>query len=233
MQNEKERASYTEVLNRFHATLRPRTYLEIGTGTGTSLELSKCASIAIDPGFRLERDVLKGKPCCLLFQMTSDAFFAEYSPSSLFGKPVDMAFLDGMHYAEFLLRDFINVEPHLKKNSVLMLHDCIPGNIEMTSRTIQQGVAWTGDVWKVVIVLKKYRPDMRIQAFDSPPTGLIVCTNLDPKSRLLSDNYFTILGDFAALDLATVGIKSYQELVGMTGTEATKTFEGLTRDYWL
>jgi hypothetical protein len=29
-----------------------------------------------------------------------------------------------MHYAEFLLRDFINIERHVTRNSLVILHDC-------------------------------------------------------------------------------------------------------------
>lgn len=232
--NQRETAGYIEVLSRFHAFLHPQSYFEIGTLSGTSLELARCASIAVDPGFKVaERDVLRGKPSCQFFQMTSDAFFANHDPSALLGRPVDMAFLDGMHYAEFLLRDFINIERHVKPNSVVMMHDCVPGDAEMTSREILQGMAWTGDVWKVVLALKKYRPDIRVRAYDAPPSGLIVCTNLNPASRTLADSYADILDDFAGWDLATIGVGAFKEMIGLAGTEQTKTFEEMSRLYWL
>ncbi|MGH7155803.1 MAG: class I SAM-dependent methyltransferase, partial [Acetobacteraceae bacterium] len=61
--------------------LIPQTYLEIGTMSGTTLRLARCPSIAIDPSFSsLDKDVISGKPSCLLFQMKSDEFFAQYSP---------------------------------------------------------------------------------------------------------------------------------------------------------
>ena len=49
--------SYLSVLSRLHRYRRPATYLEIGTETGRTLEMARCASIAIDPEFRLDRDV--------------------------------------------------------------------------------------------------------------------------------------------------------------------------------
>lgn len=232
MDMEREKAEYTEVLRRFHHYLRPKTYLEIGTMSGTSLKIAKCASIAIDPGFELDQDVLAGKPSCLFFQMTSDAFFSMHSPTTLFGQPIELAFLDGMHLAEFLLRDFMNVETHARRNSVIILHDCIPWNMEMTSRMFQDG-AWTGDVWKTVIALKKYRPDIKIQALDAPPTGLIICTNLDPSSRLLEEKYHEILDDMASLDLGILGVENFRKTLGVCGTELTNTFEGIARNYWL
>src|SRR5258706_5348979 len=42
---------------------------------------------------------------------------------------------------------------------------------------------WSGDVWKLVPCLKKYRPDLSIHTIASAPTGLPVIRNLDPASR--------------------------------------------------
>lgn len=234
MQSDTEIIDYAEALDRLHKLLAPQTYLEIGTLSGTTLRLAHCPSIAIDPSFsRLDKEVLTGKPSCLFFQMKSDEFFARYSPSILLGRPVDMAFLDGMHYAEFLLRDFINLERHVRRNSLVVLHDCIPGSVEMTTRHIEQGVAWTGDVWKVVPVLKKYRPDLRIHAVDAPPTGLIICTNLNPDSRILEDRYFSILEDFATFDLGKIGIVGLRQLIGVVGTDVLASYESVTQHFWL
>jgi hypothetical protein len=234
MQSDNEALRYTEVLDRLHKFLMPKTYLEIGTLSGTTLKLARCASIAVDPSFSmLEKDMLAGKPSCQFFQMKSDEFFARYSPSVLLGRPVDIAFLDGMHYAEFLLRDFINMERHVTRNSLVILHDCLPGAIEMTTRHIEQGAAWTGDVWKVVPILKKYRPDLRIHAMDAPPTGLVICTNLNPDSRILEDRYFAILDELPALDLGKIGIAGLRQLIGVTGTDAVAGYESVTRHFWL
>src|SRR5688500_19173604 len=77
---------YLKLLRRLHALQRPRAYLEIGTATGRTLAIARCASIAIDPGFRLDRDVLYGTPRCKparhLFETTSDAFFAAQPPTA-------------------------------------------------------------------------------------------------------------------------------------------------------
>ena len=160
---ETETAGYLEVLRRFHGFLRPKTYFEIGTLSGRSLELAQCPSIAVDLRFAIEADVFVGKPSCFFFQMSSDEFFARYRPSELFGCPIDMAFLDGMHLLEFILRDFIQVEKHSRRNSLIIMHDCIPADANMTSRIHELGTAWTGDVWKILLVLAKYRPDLKIQ----------------------------------------------------------------------
>jgi hypothetical protein len=191
LQSETEAADYLEVLRRLHQFLRPKTYLEIGTLSGRSLELAQCSTIAVDPHFAFDRNVLAGKPSCFLFQMTSDEFFSRYSPRELLGHQVEMAFLDGMHLAEFILRDFIQVEMNAGSNSLIILHDCFPGNVQMTSRVHEPGTAWTGDVWKILPILAKFRPELRIHALDAPPTGPAICTNLDSSSKTLKQSYLT------------------------------------------
>jgi hypothetical protein len=152
----------------------------------------ECASIGVDPNFTIKFEPMRQKPSMHLYQMTSDDYFRDHDPRAIFGGPVDVAFLDGLHLFDFLLRDFINAEKVCHEKSVILLDDCLPINLEMTERehrpTLRkdQGVAawWTGDVWKVVSVLRQYRPDS------------IVVTGLDPKSTVLSDAYDEIIARF-------------------------------------
>jgi hypothetical protein len=190
--------NYLKVLARLHALKRPQTYLEVGTATGKTLAIARCASVAIDPRFRLDRDVRRGKPACHLYEMTSDAFFAAEDPSALFGRPIDLAFIDGMHRCEFALRDFMHIEAHCRPDSLIALHDCLPVDSHMARRDARDRSlaawssypnAWAGDTWKAIWILQRYRPDLSIFAFDAPPSGLIVVTHLDPKSSELKQRY--------------------------------------------
>ncbi len=192
--------NYGHFLRTLHERLTPRTYLEIGVRTGATFKLADCAAIAIDPEFMLKGDVTGKKPLCLQFQETSDAFFAHRDPTALLGAPLDMAFLDGMHLFEFLLRDFINTERHAHRNAVIVLHDCLPAHIGMSRRERSAARSpfpyngwWTGDVWKIVPVLRQYRPDLSVEILDCWPTGLVLVTNLDPTSTTLSDAYTDIV----------------------------------------
>jgi predicted O-methyltransferase YrrM len=207
--------NYVKLLRRLHAVKRPKTYLEIGTAAGKTLALARCASIAIDPRFRLARDVRQGepggKPACHLFEMTSDAFFAAQSPSALFERPVDLAFIDGMHHFEFALRDFMNIEPHCRPDSLIVLHDCLPVDAHMARRDPRDRSgaaeahyprAWAGDTWKALWILQRYRPDLRIFAFDAPPSGLVVVSHLDPASTRLKQAYEEAVAAADAADLA-------------------------------
>lgn len=233
--------SYHEVLSRLHSFLSPQTYLEIGVWTGNALALANCATIAVDPAFQIDKPVLGKKPYCGLYQLTSDAFFAQFSPSAIFGRPIDLAFLDGLHQFEFLLRDFINTEKHSRRNSVICLHDCIPADSYVARRnqadtrfskqTSHHGW-WAGDVWKVPSILMKYRPDLKLHAFDAEPTGLVAITNLDPTSTVLEQAYFDILSEFSDLSLSEAG-DNYISKLPMHSTLATRAFVDIGKLFWL
>lgn len=194
-----------------------RTYLEIGVNNGSTLGRVECAAIGVDPQFSFDRDPLGKKPVLHLYQMTSDAFFRDHDPRAIFGRPVDVAFLDGMHLFEYLLRDFINTERACHRGSTILLDDCLPINIEMTERErrpeqrkdTELAPWWTGDVWKVVEILRAYRPDLRIVPVDVQLTGSIVISNLDPASTVLDDRYFEIVDRYRDVELTPERFEAY------------------------
>jgi hypothetical protein len=197
---------YLLCLKECHDLLRPRTYLEIGTRHGDSLKLARCAAIAVDPSFELDCQLpTESMPALCLFQMTSDRFFELYAPRSILGGPIDLAFLDGMHVLEGVLEDFIYTERACHKQSVVLVHDCVPLDYHMTRRDQHDPKRrnlsvhpdwWTGDVWKLLPVLKEYRPDLKIEVFNAPPTGLVVIRQLDPNSGVLAEHRDEIVEKF-------------------------------------
>jgi hypothetical protein len=199
---------YIDLLADIHDKLKPSTYFEIGVQADKSLELATCPTVAVDPVFIFDKKAIFTKPSCCMYQKTSDDFFANHSPSNILGSKIDLAFLDGMHWFEFLLRDFINTEKHCGQNSTIILHDCLPPGFYMTSRDINDSAHplsafqgwWAGDVWKIVPTLQKYRPDLKVTVTDCVPTGLVIITNLDPKNETLAVNYDQIVGSFKELD---------------------------------
>ena len=206
---------YLDTLKGVHAQLRPRRYLEVGTLNGATLALASCASVAIDPQFQLDREVAANKPLCLLKETTSDQFFADEDPAALLGGPIDFAFLDGMHHFEFLLRDVLNTERFCRRESVVLLHDCCPLDAFMTRRwedlhleqpTNYPGY-WTGDVWKIIPVLRSIRPDLQVTCLDAAPTGLVAITNFDPSNRRLADGHDAIVAEWGPVTLADYGVE--------------------------
>ena len=190
-------ANYYKVLRQMHVAFKPELYFEIGTNRGKSLEHASCASIAVDPEFKLRREIMGKKPSLLMFSETSDDFF-DHAEHSFNGKKVDLAFLDGMHLFEYLLRDFMNIEPYVAHGARVILHDCLPHtqNMAERDRSKTKTWAWTGDVWKLVPILREYRPDLKITLLDAAPTGLVMIEDMDPSSTVLKDNYDKIVADY-------------------------------------
>jgi hypothetical protein len=101
---------------------------------------------------------------------------------------VSIGFIDGLHHFEQALKDFINLEAWCSPSSVMMLHDTLPLD-EVTQRRDREATFYTGDVWKTVLCLKHYRPDLDIFTIATPPSGLTLVIGLDPTSRTLSEKY--------------------------------------------
>ena len=67
-------------------------------------------------------------------------------------------------------------------------HDTAPLDEPTQSRALNTSFH-TGDVWKTVLCLKHYRPDLAIVTLPAAPTGLTLVRNLDPTSTVLADRY--------------------------------------------
>jgi hypothetical protein len=198
---------YNEVIARLSALRNVKRYLEVGVQRGITFSGVKAEiAFGVDPEFIVNANVAANKKQTRLFQMTSDEFFRDVDVVAEFGGHPDMCFLDGMHLFEYLLRDFYNTERISSRNTLICLHDCLPLNHIMAHRSMDfanQNSAhtaypgwWTGDVWKIVPILQKYRPDLRVMLVDAPPTGLVFVTNLDPQNTVLRDNYLDIVRDY-------------------------------------
>lgn len=182
--------SYYEFLLKVHRLKQPKLYFEIGIDRGISLSFSKCRSIGVDPAFAITQVIPNNTR---LFKEKSDTFFErEKRLSHLFKDPIDLAFIDGMHLAEYVVRDFYNTEKFCAKNSIILLDDVLPEQLEMTERARWRST-WTGDVYKIIPVLRKYRPDLEIGVFESfvgpYRKGLAVVKNLDPANTILKEHY--------------------------------------------
>jgi hypothetical protein len=218
---------YIEVIRKLHRILQPATYLEIGTLNGETLELAHCKSIAVDPAFELDRNVLVGKPVCHFFQTTSEEFFATHNPSAYLGASIELAFLDGLHHYEVLLNDFFQTEKHCKPDSVVLLHDCIPTDLHVARRDrsdlsqaalSQHADWWAGDVWKTLMLLRTLRPDLRICAFDAPPTGLVAITNLNPTGASYSHRVTELVAAYSDVSLHAYGLAAFHNELAISGT---------------
>jgi Methyltransferase domain len=189
-----------ELLRRLHARLQPRSYFEIGVRRGKSLTLSRAQSVGVDPNFvvsfELQCDVH-------LVRSTSDEFFARSDPFAYLEQPIDLAFIDGMHLAEYALRDLINTERHCHPGTVIVIDDVLPRNVEQAGRARVGdaiGHAWAGDVFKLIEVLRAHRPDLVVLEVDTAPTGTVVILLPDPTDKSLSRMYDALVGDLVTPD---------------------------------
>ena len=190
---------YVALLPRIHQQLRPRTYVEIGIETGMSVRfaLPQTRVLGIDPDPRISEPLPAN---VRVYAETSDAFFARVDVrAELGGLPVDLAFIDGMHHFEFALRDFMHLEPLCTPRSTILLHDCFPHD-RRTAQRERQVAFWTGDVWRLIVLLKRHRPDLSIHTVAAPPSGLAIVRNLDPGSTLIADNFDRLCAELMALD---------------------------------
>ena len=129
-----------------------------------------------------------------IFPETSDAFFARRGPNALAGHPLGVGFIDGLHLYEQVLRDFIHLEKYCGPRSVILFHDTVP-LAEVTQSRSCDTQFHTGDVWKTVLCLKHYRPDLDI---------LTVVTGLDPASRVLSERYEQAVARFVVTPFSAI-----------------------------
>jgi len=202
---------YMEILKRVHRWLRPANYLEIGVESGASMVLAEpptlCLGVDPEPQIQFEFSAPTQ-----IFEKTSDDFFAEHDlGEELGGKALDLAFVDGLHHFDAALRDFINIERHSTPATVVLFHDGIPLDEETAARE-RKTMFWSGDTWKIIPLLKKYRPDLKIFTIPAPPTGLTVVMGLDSESKVLAEKLDAIVDEYMTLDYSYLGDKKDEVL---------------------
>ncbi len=199
-----------EFLGHLHHVVAPRNYLEIGVSDGRSLTLAQVPSIGIDPAPKVKQRLHRDAK---VVKATSDDFFAGPDPLGHFrngrspldrfmrrvrptpdepAPTLDLVFIDGMHLFEYALRDFMNVERHCTWTSVIVFDDMLPRDVDEAARD-RHTKFWAGDVFKVIDVLRRYRPELVVLPIDTEPTGTLVVMGADPANEVLHDAYDEIV----------------------------------------
>lgn len=157
-----------QFLAQLHKLTRPRTYLEIGIQNGHSIALTRVPSIGIDPEFSIEAEI---QADVHLARTTSDEFFTRANPLAHLPEPViDLAFIDGMHLSEYVVRDYLAVERFTVASSVVVFDDMLPRSVDEAARR-RHTQYWTGDVYKALEALRRFRPDLTVIEVATEGTG--------------------------------------------------------------
>jgi predicted O-methyltransferase YrrM len=196
--------AYYQVLNWIHRILRPANYLEIGVHKGISLIQARreTLTIGIDPEPDIEPTLEKELPdATTIYELTSDEFFARDDVDDLLGGPVGLAFIDGLHLFEQVLRDFSHLEDRSAPGTVVLLHDCLPLD-EVTASRERTTDFYCGDVWKAALALRRQRPELEMVTVRTAPTGLCLVRGLDSASRSLEEDLPEIVATYVDLEFS-------------------------------
>lgn len=177
-------------LQQVHATLEPRFYLEVGVFDGASLHQARCPALGIDPDpavrFKLRDDQR------VHVALSNDAFRDPEVLEAL--GPLDLVYIDGMHLIENAYEDFCHVERLAHGASVILIDDVFPNHPHQARRQ-RSSRHWTGDVWKIIRILRLARPDLVLLPVDVSPTGCLMVIGADPENRSLWDGFDFILAE--------------------------------------
>jgi hypothetical protein len=188
---------YLQFLAKVHELLRPSQYLEIGIRNGVSLSLARCPAVGIDPYYTITAELHNQVH---LYRTTSDEYFTRPDPlAPTGGQPFDLAFIDGLHLFEFAFRDFVNAERHSCPGGVIIFDDVLPRSVDEAARERHTG-SWTGDVYPMLEVLARYRPELVVLPVGTEPTGLLLVLGTDPQNTVLADHYSEIMAEFRQPD---------------------------------
>lgn len=109
------------------------SYLEIGTFNDELFAPIKCKNkVGVDP--------FSGGT----HRMTSDDFFLKNTDG------FDCIFIDGLHHYNQVKKDINNSLRCLNTNGVILIHDCLPKNLDAQS-VPRTETDWNGDVWKAFV----------------------------------------------------------------------------------
>ena len=142
---------HTELLNAIINKHNLKSYLEIGTQhRENNFNKIVCQEkYCIDPDQNAKAD----------FIGTSDDFF------SFNTETFDLIFIDGLHHADQVKRDFENSLKCLNEGGFIAIHDVLPEN-EIGTRVPRETICWWGDVYKFAMSIRNNYADIRFKTFN-------------------------------------------------------------------
>ncbi len=188
---------YRQVLRWLHEHLRPRVYVEIGVLRGDTMLLANPDTVAVgvDPAADVQAPLPRN---ARLFRMTSDDFFQREELDAICASDsLGLAFVDGLHLFEQVIRDVHGLMDYAGPETIVALHDTVPLNAE-TSTRVRRTEFHTGDVWKAVVYLRAHWPELRVLTIPAAPTGITLLRGFGARQTATPDG--ALLSRIAALD---------------------------------
>jgi tetratricopeptide (TPR) repeat protein len=183
---------------------RPQTYIEVGVWRGTTLLSDPVPEfvVGIDPAPDLSADVTRRCRNLLIIKSKSDDAFAELAAGKYLGqRRSDLAFVDGMHHCEIVLRDIANCARLSRDGALIFVHDVLPGDDLDVSREPRPD-RWVGDVYKVVPALWRlcsWIPNLLVS--DIPPSGMLILRVTGDIHDAIFSQYDAMVAAMEALEL--------------------------------
>ncbi len=135
--------THTQLLNYLIEKHSLKSYLEIGVRTvEQNFNKIKCGfKTGVDPCLKTDKTLYGG---------TSDQFFS-FSETKY-----DLIFIDGLHHADQVRKDFENSLRCLNDNGFIVIHDVLPEEEITTCVPRGEQKIWHGDVYKWAMNISSY-----------------------------------------------------------------------------
>jgi hypothetical protein len=153
------------LVNRALTQVGGRRYLEVGIKTGATFQAVEADIIVgVDPYHEI--NVATCREGMSVVPRPSDWYFRNVDEGTEF----DVVFVDGLHVFRQAYRDIINALGVLAPGGAVIVDDAVPPN-ELSALPERVVKAWTGDVYKAVIILAEDHPELVYRVFRSGVDG--------------------------------------------------------------
>lgn len=105
----------------------------------------------------------------------------------------------------------INVERACTRAAAILVHDCYPLDARTAQRE-QQTRFWSGDIWRLLLLLREQRPDLTVRTIGTPPTGLGMVLNPDPRSHVLGERCEALIAEYLGKDFQVLAGRQAEAL---------------------
>jgi hypothetical protein len=163
--------------------VKPKQFLTIGDHGRYVLPIPEgIEAIGVDPWPAKKDKELA--PNQSIFPVTSDYFF--HSVYMTRGINPDIVLITKIQRVEHVLRDIIFSEKLCKDNAVIMITGTCPADVRDTERSAQLLYpTQVGDVYKLIPIIKKLRPKIKISTITDIPDGVTILENLDKTDNVM------------------------------------------------